>query len=204
MSETLKKTRKAYEGLAETYDKANESIEPILAHAHAFMDLLEGSIVLDVGCGHGRDSLFFRVNGLTTVGFDLSPALISIAKSKSPNSSFVIADMRYPPIRDESIHGLWACASFHHLERKDAQGSMTRLNHSLKTGGALYFSVKNGDFTGYEDSNRYHGDPRFYTYYTVEEATKLLNINGFTVTQHQKQRQEKLSRDWTNIHALKN
>ena len=68
MSDALRKTREAYDGLAETYDRANRSIEDIEGILEAFTSSLEGRLVLDVGCGHGRDAEYFTEQGLDIVG----------------------------------------------------------------------------------------------------------------------------------------
>lgn len=203
MSESIKKTRKAYEGIAERYDQVNESIEPIMDDVKAFLNLLDGDIILDVGCGHGRDSLYFSKKGLTTIGLDLSPELIRISKSNSKDTCFMLADMRSPPIKNNSMDGLWISASFHHLEKKDAPEAIDQLYQTMKTGGVLYMAVKKGEFTGYENGNRYDGEPRFYSYYSDDASIELLEQTRLNVCQHTSHTQDKLDRKWISIIAKK-
>jgi len=68
LSDALRKTREAYDGLAETYDRANRSIEDIEGILEEFTSSLEGRLVLDVGCGHGRDMEYFTEQGLDVIG----------------------------------------------------------------------------------------------------------------------------------------
>ena len=83
MSDALRKTREAYDGLAETYDRVNRSIEDIHGILEAFTSSLVGRLVLDVGCGHGRDAEYFTEQGLNVVVLDLSSELIRIARRKA-------------------------------------------------------------------------------------------------------------------------
>lgn len=203
MSDSLKKTREAYNGLAETYDRINASNEPIIDDVNLFLELLRGDLVLDVGCGHGRDSLFFSNRGLTTVGFDLSISLIRIAMNKSEYTCYVMADMRYPPFRANTFNGLWVSASFHHLDKQDASKSIMNQYETMKKHGVIYISVKKGDFAGFEESNRYNGAPRFYSFYTKDEINQLVTKAGFTIHASKDYSHDQLDREWIDVHAIK-
>ena len=55
-----------------------------------------GGSVLEVGCGTGRVTLQLAEEGISTVGMDLSPAMLNIARQKSqelPNVRWVEGDM---------------------------------------------------------------------------------------------------------------
>lgn len=199
MSDALRKTREAYDGLAETYDRANRSIEDIEGILEAFTRNLKGRLVLDVGCGHGRDAEYFTEQGLDVVGLDLSSELIRIARRKAREACLILADMRRPPFRDRCFDGAWVCASFHHLVKDDAPEAVKEFTRVLGDNAVAHFSVKRGSFTGFETRNRYRGGPRYYSFYTGEELMKLITEAGLKVKHSNITAEEKLDGHWINL-----
>ena len=51
-------------------------------------ELQHGSNILDIGCGNGRDALFFSQHGHNVVGIDASKAGISVALENCRNHGF--------------------------------------------------------------------------------------------------------------------
>ena len=202
MSSVLKKTIKAYEKIAEKYNEINYDNSVMIEELTFFLENLQGDIVLDVGCGHGRDCEFLSQNGVVTIGLDLSVELLKIARKRSMNSSYLLADMRYPPIKEKTCNGLWVCASFHHIEKEDASETIRRFFEILVPEGIIFFSVKKGDFTGFENCNRYEGMRRFYSYYSNKEAIELLTNSGFYIISQFNDIDIK-ERNWVNIFATK-
>jgi len=62
----------------------------------------DGSPALDLACGAGRHALPLG-SRWWTVGLDLSPALLRVARAKDPAFPLVRADMRELPFRDQSF-----------------------------------------------------------------------------------------------------
>ena len=199
MSDALRKTREAYAGLAETYDRVNRSIEDIVGILEAFTSSLDGGLILDVGCGHGRDAEYFTEQGLYVVGLDLSSELLRIARRKAREACLMLADMRRPPFRDRCFNGIWVCASFHHLAKDDASEAMNQLTRILGDNAVTHVSVKKGSFNGFETRNRYGGNPRYYSFYTGEELMKLITEAGLKVKHSNINAEEKLDRRWINL-----
>lgn len=56
-----------------------------------FQDL-RGKKVLDLGCGYGVYSEYFRTIGADVVGIDGSVVMINMAKNKYPNNKYVVCD----------------------------------------------------------------------------------------------------------------
>ncbi|MGV2950190.1 class I SAM-dependent methyltransferase [Acinetobacter sp. AGC35] len=48
------------------------------------------NIVLDIGCGNGRDSIFFAKNGIFTIGIDASEEAINICKNYNMKNAMFI------------------------------------------------------------------------------------------------------------------
>lgn len=62
-----------------------------------------GEIALDLACGAGRHTRAFEACRWTTIGLDLSPALLRVARETEPAAPFVRADMRVLPFADASF-----------------------------------------------------------------------------------------------------
>jgi SAM-dependent methyltransferase len=74
--------------------------------ARSVADLIEARVprsatgtTLDLGCGAGRHVPFLS-GRQRTIGLDLSPWLLDVARQNNPETPFVRADMRWLPFRD--------------------------------------------------------------------------------------------------------
>ena len=67
----------------------------------AFADqVAPGGLVADLGCGPGHVSNFVTGLGLTTVGYDLSPATIDEARLAFPELDFHVGDLTALEVAD--------------------------------------------------------------------------------------------------------
>ena len=86
--------------------------------------------ILDLGCGSGRDSKFFKDMGFEIVAMDLSEELGEKA-SEYIGQEVIVKDMRELDFEDEFI-GVWACASILHLPIEDIGIVLEKIFKSLK------------------------------------------------------------------------
>jgi SAM-dependent methyltransferase len=114
-----------------------------------------GAIVLDAGCGSGRDALAFSQMGYEVVAFDASPKMVAAARKRAgvPVHQMSFEDMHF----DRSFDGIWACASLLHVPRADLSSAFERLASCLNPTGVLYASFKYGDEER-EKGGRYFND----------------------------------------------
>ncbi|MGI2146655.1 class I SAM-dependent methyltransferase [Shewanella frigidimarina] len=102
--------------------------------------VVNGSCILDAGCGVGRDTKFFIQHGFKVVSFDASKKMVDMCNEYPfafcEHKCFEI--IKYPPVFDL----VWACASLLHLDKAAFKDALTKLHRSLKPGGVLYFSLK--------------------------------------------------------------
>lgn len=99
--------------------------------------------ILDVGCGSGRDSLYFKNRGFAVDAFDYSSELVKLATEKTglPIQQLSFYDLDVINQYD----GIWACASLLHCERNRLPEVLRKLINALKVNGVCYLSFKYGD-----------------------------------------------------------
>ncbi|WP_069648998.1 class I SAM-dependent methyltransferase [Caloranaerobacter ferrireducens] len=114
--------------------------------------LKKNSKILDIGCGSGRDSLYFMSRGYEVLAFDASDEMVKMSSSligtKVIKSTFEEFDT------DEKFDGLWACSSLLHVRKKDMRSILKKYTSYLKENGVFYLSFKYGN-KEYEKDGRY-------------------------------------------------
>ncbi len=123
-----------------------------------------GGKILDLGCGSGRDSLYFKNLGYEVTAVDGS---IEICKQAEKKIGQTVLNMMFNEIDFYNcFDGVWACASLLHVPSDEIESVISKIEKSLKNGGHFYCSFKYGDFEGERNG-------RFFNDYT-EESTKQL------------------------------
>ncbi len=137
-----------------------------------------GGLVLDVGCGPGQYARALASHGLRAVALDLSLGMLHQAQVHG-TIRLVCADMRHLPIANESVGGCFACASLLHLPRPQVPRTLAEFRRVLRTGGALYVGMKEGE--GEEWVTDQEGGERFFAYYRPAELDRLIRAAGFDI-----------------------
>ena len=128
------------------------AVEMSELHARFLSHVPLGGLILDAGCGSGRDSKAFFTLGYRVSAFDASPALAQLASDLIGQS---VAIRTFDQVDEIACYdGIWACASLLHLPPAALPESMGRLWTSLKPGGVFYLSFKLGD--GERENNGRH------------------------------------------------
>lgn len=126
--------------------------------------------ILDVGCGSGRDSVFFANQGFEVVAIDGSKSLIDLAKQTDMRIDWQC--LRFHEIAKQSwqnqFTGIWACASLLHVPFDDLTKLLNDLIRCLKSDGILYASFKYGD-SEREKDGRFFCDINEQRWQLIEE-----------------------------------
>lgn len=111
--------------------------------------LPDNALILDLGCGSGRDTLAFKKKGYQVVATDYSKKLVDKA------SKLVGIDVRFESFYELSelnlYDGIWASASLLHCERKRLPEVIGKILAALKMNGICYMSFKYGEKDRYKD-----------------------------------------------------
>src|SRR5262245_15711095 len=146
------------EPIAETYAQVNSAIHPSLAAAAAALTagLARGSVVVDVGCGPGRETGYFRSLGFRAYGIDRSFGQLETGGV----AGVVRGDMRWLPFRTSSVDAIWCQAALLHIPRAEVPAVLTEFARVMRVGGRLYLSVAEGDGEGFEVASNYGSERR--------------------------------------------
>ena len=100
------------------------------------------TLILDAGCGSGRDALHFKNQGYIVRAMDASPALVDFAASVLNQ---LVALKTFAEINDvNTFDGIWCCASLLHVPDSELPQVFSAVATALKTQGVLYVSFKYG------------------------------------------------------------
>ncbi|HRQ48738.1 MAG TPA: DEAD/DEAH box helicase family protein, partial [Rhodocyclaceae bacterium] len=112
-------------------------------HARFLAFVPDGGLILDAGCGSGRDSKAFLEHGYRVRAFDASAEVALLASSLIGQS---VETLTFDDLTDVACYdGVWACASLLHLREDAIPGALSRLWAALKPGGVSYLSFKLGE-----------------------------------------------------------
>jgi len=101
---------------------------------------------LDLGCGTGVLCEVLHAHGLETLGLDLSPDMVAIARERCPGLRFEVANMVH--YRSESPFDLVTCtgdAINHIFDPGDVRATLANAYLSLAPGGHLLFDLLRAD-----------------------------------------------------------
>jgi superfamily II DNA or RNA helicase/SAM-dependent methyltransferase len=111
-------------------------------HQRFLSHVPDGGLILDAGCGSGRDTKAFTEKGFRVIAFDGSACMAELATKHAEQQ---VAVRRFTDVTEQFCYdGVWACASLLHLPAEEIPDAIGRLWASLKPGGVLYLSFKFG------------------------------------------------------------
>lgn len=112
-----------------------------------------GGLVLDAGCGSGRDSKAFLARGYRVFAFDAS---VEMARRAEIHIGQRVAVRRFADVDEHDLYdGVWACASLLHLPEANIPDALARLWAALKPGGVLFLSLKLGEGERQKDGRHF-------------------------------------------------
>ena len=109
----------------------------------------KGMSILDLGCGSGRDSLYFR-----SLGFDVTAAdgCEEMCRIAGQNTGLKVRKLCFDELDYASaFDAVWACSSLLHVPSVRLEAVFRLIHRALKPEGVFYSSFKYGSFEGERD-----------------------------------------------------
>ncbi|KTS92478.1 hypothetical protein NS183_00030 [Microbacterium testaceum] len=188
MSDT-DRTRRFYDVVADSYadllpDTRAEAALDLGIIAQFVADLPTGEgIVVDAGCGTGRMLTHLAALGVSPLaGVDLSPAMVSHARSAHPAVPIEVAELTALPFPDAGVRGILCWYAIIHSDADDVARIFREARRVLGPGGVLLVGFQSG--TGERRIERAYGHDIVLTA-ILHEPTAIadaLTAAGFEVT----------------------
>lgn len=183
-----------YDSHARDFFDATVNVDMSTVYAEFLPHLDPGALILDAGCGSGRDAIYFKKQGFLVEAFDASAELVKLA---TQHTGLAVKQMRFLELDEVSkFDAIWACSSILHLDKKQLKVVFKLFHDALKSGGIFFTSFKHGTFEGTKNG-------RHFTHFTPDgfeafnNSLKLFNIVKSWVANDV--RPEKKSDQWINI-----
>ncbi|KUN16973.1 hypothetical protein AQJ23_43200 [Streptomyces antibioticus] len=176
-------TARAYDLLAERYAEVWFG-RPSVPLAERFLQYVPaGSRVLDVGCGPGQYTRYFRSCGRVAMGVDISQKTVAGAMTRCDAKVFARMTMTNLAFSDGVFRGVWACASLPHISSAGVGGALDEFRRVLEPGGVLFANVPLGEGHRIESPDEFglsgsYG--RFFERYSdARSFLSVLEASGF-------------------------
>lgn len=142
--------------------------------------------ILDAGCGTGRDTAAFILQGCIVTAFDASPGMVRECNRKIRNAlkqleergekvsadNYQCVEMTFDEMTFRSeFDGAWVAASLVHATPDEMEFALGKLVNALKPNGMMYISLKYG-------RGQHEFDTRVYSYYRKIDFGKILGRLG--------------------------
>jgi SAM-dependent methyltransferase len=112
-------------------------LEPLTRHVPA------PALVLDVGCGSGRDLLWLKQRGYDVLGLERSPGLAELAR-KHAECKVLCADFDCFDFTTLSVDAVILIGALVHVPRDHFPAALARIVQALKPGGHVLLTMKQG------------------------------------------------------------
>lgn len=123
------------------------------AFARTILPYLEpGKKLIDIGCGNGRDSLFFYQHGINVLGIDASDVAVSRLQREAQEGrlTFLCGDFTYLPTEAETYDYCYSRFTLHAINQEQSDRFLAHAQQLLKDGGVIWIEARsvNDDLYG--------------------------------------------------------
>jgi SAM-dependent methyltransferase len=173
--------RRGYDRIAERYEAWSGSWESSRGWflSQVIGRLPKDAVILELGCGPGREAVELASRGIYT-GVDRSSAMLSLARKRLPGGRFELADLTRLSVDPASLDAAVSFYVFNHLPVAE-QDAVTRNAYEwLKPGGIFCASLTGGGrFEEVEED--WLGVPMYFAGQTRDDDLQMVRGAGFEV-----------------------
>jgi len=146
----------------------------------ALLDAIEAKppfLILDFGCGPGRDLVHFCALGHKAVGLDGAKKFVDMARLES-GCEVLHQDFMTTNLPQSHFDGIFANASLFHVPGQVLPRVLFELSETLKPGGVLFCSNPRGD-----NQEGFSGG-RYSCFFNLKTWRNLVTAAGFVELSH--------------------
>lgn len=119
--------------------------------------------VLEMGCGHGDDTVVLAKASLRVVAFDRSPTAVAIAKMRAPTASIACSDIRDPfPPSAQHVGVVIASLCLHYFAWDETLAIVQKIHAALRPGGWLLCRLNSTEDHNFGASGHPEISPHFF------------------------------------------
>ena len=169
----MNKTLAYYNTNTSSFIESTQSVQMTEAWNRFTSKLAPASLILDFGCGSGRDTKYFLEKGFSVDATDGSSVLCTAA---SKYTGITVKQVLFQDWSSEAkYNGIWACSSILHLNKSELKQVIGNIRDALLPSGIFYTSFKYGNFEGDRKG-------RYFTDLTESSFAELINkVTGFEI-----------------------
>jgi 2-polyprenyl-3-methyl-5-hydroxy-6-metoxy-1,4-benzoquinol methylase len=152
-----------------------EDLNPSL-YCQEFVDRIKDdkySDILEIGCGNGRDSIYFARAGYQVTAIDIVPEAISLARTNISEAKITVktevANVEKLPFEDESFDAIFTLSVLHST---NLSKSLPEIYRTLRSKGKAFIHLY---------ANTILADSEIETNVTVDDFIGLLKSTGFSI-----------------------
>lgn len=146
-------TIRFYQDNADDFFKGTVNVDMSNIYQYFTKNLNKGALILDAGCGSGRDTKAFIDMGYSVEAFDASSELVYRA------CAFTGIEVKHAVFNDvdsvDKYDAIWCCASLLHVPGTELPVTLGKLSNALKPDGTWYVSFKYGDSQRIKDGRSF-------------------------------------------------
>jgi SAM-dependent methyltransferase len=156
----------------------------------------DNRLFLEVGCNWGRWCVAAARAGYRPVGIDPSlksiRAAIRVAKQLGIEATYVVADGRFLPFRDQSFDQIFSYSVLQHLSKENAGVTLSEIRRALRSDGSalvqmpnvfgmrcLYHQIRRGFREGRDFEVRYWRPKELLSMFTEKIGFSELSADGY-------------------------
>ncbi len=139
--------------------------------------------VLELACGPGNITkyLLSKRPDLKTLGTDLAPNMIELAKQNNPSAAFEILDSRKIISLHKTYDAIMCGFCLPYLSKEETIQLIEDAYKILNPGGVIYISTMEDDYSKSGLRKGSQGDEIFMHYYLEKDLSEPLIKNGFQI-----------------------
>ncbi len=168
-----------YDAVAEAFEAGTRTHDVSQNYA-AFLGAIEKPppfVLLDFGCGPGRDLAYFRSLGHEAVGLDGAARFVAQARAGT-GCEVLHQDFLHLALPPARFDGVFANASLFHVPTQELPRVLSELSATLVPGGVLFCSNPHG-----RDTEGFSGE-RYGAFLTLDTWRAYVTAAGFREITH--------------------